>query len=669
MHLTVNAYREVKGGATGILWRRLAATLLVPALSLVAVAAGAVTPALPEFAYQKVTLNVVQADGSPVAGATIYGFCTNLNLVWPRAMTDAQWSETNIWHRSYFGKTDKNGKIEATIPPGKWAFMATAHLPGNTPKALVVWTNYLEPKPGESIRLAPAIVKNWSFCAPNGQVLEPKQLFFKPQGLPIWMPVGAEPSDQPWQVELSAGNVNVWGEADAIGAMPGFALSWGMLSNLIPDGKIRLPGNTVQVDFKGGDGRAQLRWSSLHNYALDGQINLAKNAKVVISPGDFTLGYRRTVAEKYTGTFVGGFFPLKANDQLAFDLDAPLTAVLDQSLPATPTPQEEVEEAVTGEMKNALSAQLYLVDGSGHLLSELDDATGAPVKFSASVMVAGKKYSAEAGADKTALEDGGQTLFSANVATTMGVDQAVWNITGPPGVLPTNQFVPAKLVMVKSATFQVSVPEILAAQVRNILNEAEITAQTMAQASNRQRAVTPTTLHVVPGHHGASASHNGTSISIGTKIFFTEELVLRHDFVHELGHNFAFTHGGLHETNNEVTRSYAAEQISEQPAKWMFLDRMNGLKHKEVSYHNTGLYLYCYAQGGLPFLHYISLNEYAVIKGLKDFTADEVETAVLGLALNRDMTAICAAYGLKVTSERVAQATAAARPLCKMPRS
>jgi len=74
----------------------------------------------------------------------------------------------------------------------------------------------------------------------------------------------------------------------------------------------------------------------------------------------------------------------------------------------------------------------------------------------------------------------------------------------------------------------------------------------------------------------------------------------------------------------------------------MFIDRMNGIEHKEVSYHNTGLYLYCYAQDGELFLHFISLNEYAIIKALsKDYTLDEVEAAVLDLAMGRDMTEIC----------------------------
>src|SRR5438105_12684146 len=99
----------------------------------------------------------------------------------------------------------------------------------------------------------------------------------------------------------------------------------------------------------------------------------------------------------------------------------------------------------------------------------------------------------------------------------------------------------------------------------------------------------------------------------------------------------------------------------------MFLDRMNGLERKEVLYPNTGLYLYGYAQGGASFLHFLVAND----KPLGDkltragFSKAEATAASLGLALSRNMTGVCAAYGLNVTADRVAAATATARTLVK----
>ena len=96
---------------------------------------------------------------------------------------------------------------------------------------------------------------------------------------------------------------------------------------------------------------------------------------------------------------------------------------------------------------------------------------------------------------------------------------------------------------------------------------------------------------------------------------------------------------------------------------------MNGIPGKEVGYHNSGLYFYFYAQGGAPFLRYISANEQAVTKKLEPqkFTEDEIETAVCSLALNREVGPICRQYGLVAEPARVEQAIAAARQALPRP--
>lgn len=623
---------------------------------------------LPAFAFRQVTLSVVQADGSPVPNASVYGFCRDLNLVWPRPTSDSQWANISVWHPSFLGQTGEDGSVTAKIPAGNWSFFAAASLPGDSPAALVVWSDFRQPLAGENIRLAPATQKAWTFCAPNGAPAAPRQLFFKPASLPIWIPIGAAPSTQPWQIQLSAGNLGVWGAADATATRPGLILSWGNLTGSMPDGKLLPSGPVATLAFKGGQGRSSLSWLAWSNFGLEGQIVLAQNATVLISAGNFSLGCTRPLAGSLTATFVSEFYSLKATGHPVFNLDSPLTATLDQALPAAPARGEDVDDVDTTKNAN-LFAQLYLIDGDGHLVSEIDDASGRPARFSATVSVNGVRSDAKTLADNTTLDDGSQFLFAAPLESNSSPANTTWEISGPVGVLPPSPLTPAKPILVKSATFAINVPPLLQPHAENILVEAEIVAQAMNQASGRLRKKGPTVLHASAGHHGASASHNGTSISIGTKLLFSNSLILRHDFDHELGHNYGFTHGGLHETSNEVTRSTGAAQVSQQSAKWMFIDRMNGITHPEVGYHNTGLYLYCYAQGGEPFLRFISLNEYPVIAKLaKDYTKDEVETALLGLALHRDLTAICQAYGLKVTPDRVAQATTAAQSLCQTPK-
>ena len=104
-----------------------------------------------------------------------------------------------------------------------------------------------------------------------------------------------------------------------------------------------------------------------------------------------------------------------------------------------------------------------------------------------------------------------------------------------------------------------------------------------------------------------------------------------------------------------------------EAGKWFFFDRMNGSNHKEHWYHNTGLYLYFYAQEGAPFVHFMCVNEHAILTALEkqNYTTDEVTTALCNIAMKRDVSDICTRYGLKAEPDRVARATVAARLLMR----
>src|SRR5580658_5823096 len=64
-------------------------------IGLTLLAVGAMCPprilaeALPEFAYRAINVQCVQADGRPVSNACIYGFCRELNVIWPRKDREA----------------------------------------------------------------------------------------------------------------------------------------------------------------------------------------------------------------------------------------------------------------------------------------------------------------------------------------------------------------------------------------------------------------------------------------------------------------------------------------------------------------------------------------------------------------------------------------------------
>src|ERR1700733_7761917 len=116
---------------------------------------------LPEFAYREVTLHVTQVDGTPVPGASIYGFCPGLNLVWPRKAHKVEGHDDVLWQESFLGRTGADGSIKAMVPPGYWGFFAAGQSVRQPGMVIATWTDFRMRESGEEIRLAPAISKHW----------------------------------------------------------------------------------------------------------------------------------------------------------------------------------------------------------------------------------------------------------------------------------------------------------------------------------------------------------------------------------------------------------------------------------------------------------------------------------------------------------------------------
>src|SRR5262245_29770069 len=98
---------------------------MLAALGVWIVSAGVATAGevLPEFAYQEFTIRFVHADGTPVAGASVYGFCREFNLIWPR---NDEFPEkmSPLWRPSFVATTDKHGSAAVKVPAGRWGFFA-----------------------------------------------------------------------------------------------------------------------------------------------------------------------------------------------------------------------------------------------------------------------------------------------------------------------------------------------------------------------------------------------------------------------------------------------------------------------------------------------------------------------------------------------------------------
>jgi hypothetical protein len=441
-------------------------------------------------------------------------------------------------------------------------------------------------------------------------------------------------------------------------------LDCGTLSDKTADGAINVASPAATIVCRGGHGSARLHWSRRQKFGLEGSVAVADGARVLISPAPIMIGYERPLAEGVTGVFGAELYPLQNAQTIALEFDSPLAAAIDQVVP------DSSDKHGVGQ----ILACLYLADSNGHLLGQMRDSAGKTIPFEATVDVGGRKLTAtHLEATSSALNE---TIFAADLGSLKpdanAARQAVWEISVPRGVLRTTRLTESPSVPVSSATFKTEVPQIAVPHTKNVLAQAELEAAAMEQISGRKRRRTPTFLNFKP-QGGASAVHNGLNINIGSGMLFADELIDSHTFAHELGHGYDFYHGGLHETVVELTRTTSghldgeAWQISQQAGKWFFFDRMNGLNHKERWYHNTGLYLYLFAQEGPGFVHFMCVNEHAILTALEkqNYTTDEVTTALCNIAMRRDVSEICRRYGLNAEPDRVTKAMAAARVLMR----
>ncbi len=632
-------------------------------LGAILLGAGAIQPlsaatALPEFAYREFNLQVTAADGRVVPGASVCGFCRGFNLLWPRTDPDRDrgLDGTIPWK---LGRTGDDGRVKVVVPPGRWSFFAAGQTADHG-TIVAAWSEAVTAEPGKTLYLRPAITRQWTLCSRGGLLLAPKCLFLRPERFPIWLPVRIAQTNAALTVEFSAGNMQLCAEGDATGGCPGFVLSWGTVNQTTPNGALLPRQEPATIQCRGANGHSRLAWRQNPNIGLQGDVALGPTGTAWFSPGPYAIGYRRPVTPTLTGAFAAQVYLLKSREALCLTLDGPLAAELDQA------------PARDG-MDRTVFARLYMVDVNGHPLAELFDAGGAPARIEATVLAGGHRYAARQmrgkRSDVAGEGEGGVNMFEAPAPFD---PHAVWEFRGLEGVLSQTRFMRAAPVTVRSPTFEMAVPRLLARHAGNVLQQAEATSRAMETITGRKRAAPRTRLDVTPRSGGASADHKGRIIHYGSGIFLSSAPTFRHTFPHELGHNFGFTHGGLQETVVEATRSAGGEQLSEQLAKWMFMDRMNGIKRREVLYPNTGLYLYGYAQGGQPFLKFLIAHEATVKRKLgrtgPRYTDDELTAALLTLALARDLTSICQAYGLKVSPDRVTQATAAARLLCAAPK-
>src|SRR6185369_8022877 len=111
-------------------------------------------------------------------------------------------------------------------------------------------------------------------------------VYLKPERFPIWIPLTLGAPTESFRFELSPGPVQIATTKNSVGSTPGFVLDWGVLSERVSDGQIRLRNRPAMIECKGGQGRAVLSWYRNDNFGLEGEVTLADGPKkTMVTPG------------------------------------------------------------------------------------------------------------------------------------------------------------------------------------------------------------------------------------------------------------------------------------------------------------------------------------------------------------------------------------------------
>ncbi len=618
--------------------------LLVLAALFVSVFAASATPAetLDEFAYRKIRVKLVDKKGRGVSGASVYGYCRDMHLLWPR-INDNQYSQP--WQESYLGNTDETGVLTGQVPSGRWAFVACGLSARN--HVVAGWTDF-EPLPADGqVRIRPKVIRKWSFkVTSTGQSwdgsVRHKKLFLRPRHLPIFIPVSIPPRDV-ITFELPAGaSFELWGQSAGRAKSPAFVLNWGQMDSKTGDGERKLPGQVSILNFEGRRGRASLFWSRPWDHSLTGTVPIIIPSKMLLSPGAYSLGYRWPFGRRIAD-FVARRYDLGGGDEKTLRFDRKLKGGL----------------AVQKESTRVL-ARLFVVDENGHLLRRVLSADDKPLPFDGWVVT-------ETGRYKARQTSPGELLFE--VVGADDADKGQWHVAIPLPSIYRQKFRAEEGKIIHSRHFRMNIAMVLEDVAANHLAQLdELEDRIRAVSGRKKRRHAETQMKVYVYRRGASATHDGAYIRIGSKIFFRDLPAMAHDFIHELVHNFSLTHGGLQETIVEASRFTGPEILSGQASKWLFIDRMNGIKKRERWYPHTGFYLYCYSQGGPRFLRFMAANEIntRTTLGKQGFSKTEMIAALAGIALQRDLSKISCVYGMCKSPERYAQAVQAVQKIVKI---
>lgn len=568
---------------------------------------------LKEFQLCNGSIKVTDITGKPVKDVAVYGYCKELDLLWPRT-PDNQYSLA--WGQEFFARTNDEGTVRAEVPNGKWFFCAVGHIENNTILATDLLT---EITADFSLTLSPELtIKSTYGLSPESHpntdcVLSKLFITHSPVPLYVQVPVG-EMEEIVFQTMRTL-PFGIWGQGSTGDKSTVGVFDFGKLK----EGRNR-PESLNQILFDGDkDLSFDLKWTRRWRDGLADSVKINAGQRFSISNGKFSIGYKRQVGDlwcdfvsKYCNFSGQGKEILKINDNLRIDIWT----------------QQKDEKSLV---------QLFAVDDNGFHIKQFYNNDGNQLKFDAM------------------MKQGTQVLKSASYPRDMSfvfedfklTGKETWNFSIPLVAFKDKWFAKTPFVEPSGRFFTMKVPADLTSYAVNYLEQLDDISKRMQLVSGRKKQVSRTQL-ILNIESRTTGEVHGKNIATANHVFFRDFPIQRHSFPHEMAHNFGFLHGGLQEAVVDIVRSDSEFIIYGQESKWLFIDRMNDRNRKESWYPYTAIYMWGYSRGGQRFLHLLSKFEPSLLKEgeTKGFSKEEIIGPMFCVFLKRDMFEISSKYGL-----------------------
>jgi len=596
-----------------------------------------------DVGYVNVTVSVGDPDGNAFPGASVYGYCGQYGLMWPRFAHDQY---NSPWESPPRAVSAEDGFVHAQVPKGRWSFVAVGSLAAaeTTPFTLVCAARErAHVKQDMTVTLSPTRAQEIAPTHTDMGDVELTDVFCEHPASGVWLsiPLENEPTP-PWRfaygprlrtmLALRARDGSAcYVTALALPATGPAVVKAFRRSSLARIALVRGSASVKPV---------RLRWAK-DIPGFKGSLEIQDAEAVYLYPGEYLLSYDCELDDGTVLTFGPGLFSLKAGETLDF--------VFGDGYRAGMQEQRTASEKFIG--------MLMVVDAQGLFSWRWTGSDGKRLSMKGELVISsGESLPVECKYDKRHYWNHFQVPKD-RVPQAAEAKSREWRLDTPLKALIGDRFQGSARTRLETPYFHIDAIEPAAVAVQHFLTQADRRAQAVQEVCGHAKKRN-TLLRLEP-QLAASATHNGSRLSLSIHRLQFASPTQNHAFVHELTHNFGYRHGPLMELIVELARDNGGPQLTAQLAKWIFFDRMNGRKTPETVRGRwrdsgrdapLGLYFYLYNQNksrGRAFIVFLSKHtRHTLIQaGKRGIPARTARVALTSAAMRRDLRALWEAYG------------------------